>query len=91
MSEKTPLLQQEHHGVDSGPGGTAAQAAHNVAWSRVVGRRLGTAIPTFALRRNSIRGTERLVPSMGKLGSFLFLSNLITGAWRGGRCSFVGA
>jgi hypothetical protein len=38
-----------------------------------------------ALRRNSMRGTEHLVPAMGKLGSFLFLSNLITGAccmWR---------
>jgi hypothetical protein len=33
-----------------------------------------------ALRRNSMRGTEHLVPAMGKLGSFLFLSNLITGA-----------
>ncbi len=42
-------------------------------------RRLSALSPT-ALRRNSMRGTEHLVPAMGKLGSFLFLSNLITGA-----------
>jgi hypothetical protein len=42
-------------------------------------RRLSALAPT-ALRRNSMRGTEHLVPAMGKLGSFLFLSNLITGA-----------
>ena len=42
-------------------------------------RRLSALAPT-ALRRNSMRGTEHLVPAMGSMGSFLFLSNLITGA-----------
>ncbi len=44
-------------------------------------RRLSALAPT-ALRRNSMRGTEHLVPAMGSMGSFLFLSNLITGARR---------
>jgi hypothetical protein len=45
-----------------------------------LGRRISAIPSTFSLRRNSMRQTERIVPAMGKLGSFLFLSNLITGA-----------
>jgi hypothetical protein len=42
-------------------------------------RRL-SALQPVALRRNSMRDAEDVIPAMGKLGSFLFLSNLITGA-----------
>ncbi len=45
-------------------------------------RRLSALAQPLTLRRNSMRGTETMVPAMGKLGSFLFLSNLITGACR---------
>ena len=44
-----------------------------------ISRRL-SALQPVALRRNSMRGTDDIIPAMGKWGSFLFLSNLITGA-----------
>ena len=44
-----------------------------------ISRRL-SALQPVALRRNSMRDTEDVIPAMGKLGSFLVLSNLITGA-----------
>ena len=62
--ENTPL-------IGGGPG-----PPHAVL--QQVTRRLSS-LPS-ALRRNSMRGDAHLVPAVGKLGSFLFLSNLITGA-----------
>ena len=63
--ESTPLM-------GGGPGPPPALVQH-------ISRRL-SALQPVALRRNSMRGTEDVIPAMGKLGSFLFLSNLITGA-----------
>lgn len=64
--ETTPLLGQQ-----------AGQPA--VPWTSV--RRVSGAAgqQNKAVRRNSMRNTAKLVPAMGTFGSFLFLSNLITG------------
>ena len=90
--ESTPLLS----GISHGGAGDAHQTtvpllglhtkeAHQTLTR--LGRRISAIPGSFSLRRNSMRGTERVVPAMGKLGSFLFLSNLITGAWRSGEAT----